>query len=149
MPRPPAHLPRLLANLPNNGRAQLVRPAQWPKDSFYKVSAARLKFRQPDGGDVSVGAKAWGQVFWKGKLVQPRGREGRPDPRIRGGLKYVWSQVDPATLDEATAKAVAEADAILAQKTQERADALAAKRTAKHDRLVAAAAARKAAEAEY
>lgn len=83
-----------------------------------------------------------------GKLIQPRGREGRPDPRIRGGLKYVWTEVDPKTLDAATTKAIADADVYLVQKTQERADALAAKREAKKERVAAVTAARKAAEAE-
>lgn len=68
MRRFPSHLPKLLAVLPNNGAASIIRPAQWPKNSFYKVTKADLKFRQAEiGAKVTVGAKAWGQVFWKGE----------------------------------------------------------------------------------
>lgn len=62
-------LPKLLSCLPRNGKAAKVQPAHWPADSYYKVTESKLKFRESAAGAgerVSVGGRAWGELYWKG-----------------------------------------------------------------------------------
>ncbi|KAJ7122738.1 hypothetical protein C8R44DRAFT_784408 [Mycena epipterygia] len=49
-------------------------------DSFWRVTRAQFKLNGNHG-------KAWGQLYWKGKLVTTR----REEP-IRGCLKYKWAE---------------------------------------------------------
>jgi hypothetical protein len=63
-------LPHLLALLPRSGRSALVRQADWPANSFYKVTSTKLKFREVEAGEdkkVKAGGQAWGVLFWKGE----------------------------------------------------------------------------------
>jgi hypothetical protein len=89
--RPSLNLPTLLSSLPNLASSSssrstpiLVRPAQWPADSFYTVTRTKLKYRAGAAGasaeqgqaqalegqvaSVKAGGKAWGQLFWKGRF---------------------------------------------------------------------------------
>lgn len=67
--KPPAYkLPHLLSLLPKDGKSALVRPVQWPSNSFYKVQKSALKFRPVEGSsEIRAGGRAYGQLFWKGE----------------------------------------------------------------------------------
>ncbi|RSH83300.1 uncharacterized protein EHS24_006975 [Apiotrichum porosum] len=108
--KPPAFkLPVLLAQLPKSGLNALVRPVKWPANSFYKVSHTDLKFRETEG-KINVGGKAWGQLFWRGKLMEPT---SVPAPRIRGCLKNQFVTVNYSTLNAAEKAEVDGAAAVL------------------------------------
>ena len=59
-------LPKLLSLLPKDGRAAKVQPENWAKNSYYKITQTKLKFKEKPEGGVSVGGKAWGELVWNG-----------------------------------------------------------------------------------
>ncbi|KAJ7095098.1 hypothetical protein B0H15DRAFT_880870 [Mycena belliarum] len=79
----PSNVYRVLSRTPNPVGKE-VHQIRWSDkhipDSFWRVTRARFKCNGDHG-------KAWGQLYWKGKLVTP----GR-DERIRGSLKYKWAE---------------------------------------------------------
>ncbi|KAJ7283501.1 hypothetical protein C8J57DRAFT_1171196 [Mycena rebaudengoi] len=77
----PANLYQVLSRTPSAiGRE--VHQIRWSgkhiSDSYWRVTRARFKCNGTHG-------KAWGQLYWKGKLVTKG-----PDELIRGALKYKW-----------------------------------------------------------
>ncbi|KAF7331884.1 hypothetical protein MKEN_00068600 [Mycena kentingensis (nom. inval.)] len=78
----PGNLYQVLSRTPSVEGRQ-IHQTRWTTknigDSYWRVTRATFKSNGTHG-------KAWGQLFWKGKLVTP----GR-DERIRGALKYKWN----------------------------------------------------------
>ncbi|KAJ7774220.1 hypothetical protein DFH07DRAFT_800700 [Mycena maculata] len=79
----PANLYQVLSRTPNPIGKE-IHQIRWSEkhisDSFWRVTRAQFKCN-------GVHGKAWGQLYWKGKLVT----EGKEE-RIRGALKYKWSE---------------------------------------------------------
>ncbi|KAF7301540.1 hypothetical protein MIND_00719500 [Mycena indigotica] len=77
----PANLYEVLSRSQNVAGKE-VHQVRWSgkqiSDSYWRVTRAQFKCNGKHG-------KAWGQLYWKGKLVTV----GR-DERIRGALKYKW-----------------------------------------------------------
>ncbi|KAJ7873274.1 hypothetical protein B0H14DRAFT_141903 [Mycena olivaceomarginata] len=77
----PASLYQVLSRTPNVVGKE-IHQIRWSQkhisDSFWHVTRAQFKCNGTHG-------KAWGKLYWKGKLVTT----GRDEP-IRGGLKYKW-----------------------------------------------------------
>ncbi|KAK7061463.1 hypothetical protein R3P38DRAFT_2829668 [Favolaschia claudopus] len=78
-----ANLYQVLSRTPN-AVGKEVHQIRWSRkhisDSFWRITRAQFKCNGDHG-------KAWGQLYWKGKLVT----EGREE-LIRGGLKYKWRE---------------------------------------------------------
>ncbi|KAF7353047.1 hypothetical protein MVEN_01272400 [Mycena venus] len=77
----PANLYQVLSRTPNCVGKE-IHQIRWSQkhisDSFWRITRAQFKCNGDHG-------KAWGQLYWKGKLVTT----GRDEP-IRGALKYKW-----------------------------------------------------------
>ncbi|KAJ7117304.1 hypothetical protein C8R43DRAFT_1077647 [Mycena crocata] len=77
----PANLYQVLTRTPP-AVGKEVHQTRWSEKhisgSYWRITRAQFKCNGSHG-------KAWGQLYWKGKLVTP-GRE----ERIPGALKYKW-----------------------------------------------------------
>ncbi|KAL0949863.1 hypothetical protein HGRIS_009896 [Hohenbuehelia grisea] len=78
----PGNLYEVLSRTPIGVVGRKVHQIRWDgkqiTNSFWLVTRAKFKCEGKHG-------KAWGKLFWKGKLVSTR------EERIRGGLKYTWA----------------------------------------------------------
>ncbi|TRM68431.1 hypothetical protein BD626DRAFT_626734 [Schizophyllum amplum] len=76
-------LPRILSRTPDNGIGRRVHQVRWSEkqiaDCYWVVSRTQFKLGGAHG-------KAWGKLYWKGKLVSEK------EERIRGDLKYTWAE---------------------------------------------------------
>ncbi|KAH7916674.1 hypothetical protein BJ138DRAFT_1074553 [Hygrophoropsis aurantiaca] len=77
----PANLYQILSRTGKDGVGQRVHQIRWTdkgiRSSYWLVTKSQLKLEGNHG-------KAWGKLYWKGKLVSDR-----PE-RIPGSLKYKW-----------------------------------------------------------
>ncbi|BEJ16185.1 hypothetical protein CspHIS471_0507900 [Cutaneotrichosporon sp. HIS471] len=103
--KPPAsQLPRLLASLPKEGMHALVRPVQWPANSFWRINRSKLKFSTQDGKEeLRAHGAAWGQLFWRGKYL-PHARKRQE--KVSGSLKWKWVHIPMRSLDDKTRASV-------------------------------------------
>ncbi|KAI0068955.1 hypothetical protein BV25DRAFT_68392 [Artomyces pyxidatus] len=79
----PGNLYQVLARYPRDGVGQHVYQTRWSSKGiegcYWQITRASLKHDGAHG-------KAWGRLIWRGKDVSPH------EERIKGGLKYTWSQ---------------------------------------------------------
>ncbi|GMK55739.1 hypothetical protein CspeluHIS016_0207950 [Cutaneotrichosporon spelunceum] len=103
--KPPAsQLPRLLASLPKEGMHALVRPVQWPENSFWRINRSKLKFNTQEGKEeLRAHGTAWGQLFWRGKYL-PHARKRQE--KVPGSLKWKWVHIPVRSLDAKTRASV-------------------------------------------
>ncbi|KAF8901641.1 hypothetical protein CPB84DRAFT_1815101 [Gymnopilus junonius] len=77
------NLYEVLSRTPSGGIGTEIHQTRWTNknigDSYWVVTSSQFKCEGKHG-------KAWGRLYWKGKLVSPR------DERIRGALKYSWQE---------------------------------------------------------
>ncbi|KAJ6539052.1 hypothetical protein B0H19DRAFT_1002046 [Mycena capillaripes] len=78
----PANLYEVLSRTPSPIGKE-IHQIRWSEkhisESFWRVTRVQFKCNGTHG-------RAWGQLYWKGKLVTTG-----VDERIRGSLKYKWS----------------------------------------------------------
>ncbi|KAF8897233.1 hypothetical protein BD779DRAFT_360643 [Infundibulicybe gibba] len=88
----PGNLYEVLSRTPSGGVGKEVHQIRWGQkqisDSYWVVTRSRFKCEGKHG-------KAWGQLYWKGKLVSPR------EEPIRGSLKYTWTEGRSRTIQAA------------------------------------------------
>ncbi|KAF9057435.1 hypothetical protein BJ165DRAFT_1420374 [Panaeolus papilionaceus] len=99
---PPVLAPRagnlyeVLSRTPQGGVGSTVHQMRWSSkqidNSYWVVTRTKFKCEGKHG-------KAWGQLYWKGKLVSPR------EELIRGALKYSWKEGHSKALPAAKPKA--------------------------------------------
>ncbi|KAF8665612.1 hypothetical protein AX16_000068 [Volvariella volvacea WC 439] len=79
----PGNLYEILSKTPSGGVGKEVHQLRWNEkqisESFWLVTRTKFKCEGKHG-------KAWGKLYWKGKLVSPR------EERIPGSLKYAWAE---------------------------------------------------------
>ncbi|KIY45868.1 hypothetical protein FISHEDRAFT_30124, partial [Fistulina hepatica ATCC 64428] len=79
----PGNLYAVISRTPSGGVGKKFHQLRWSKkgikDSYWVVTKSKFKCEGNHG-------KAWGQLYWKGKLVTPQ------PTRIPGSLKYVWME---------------------------------------------------------
>lgn len=77
------NLYEILSRTPDGGIGRTVYQMRWASkqipDSYWEVTRAQFKCEGKHG-------KAWGKLYWKGKLVSEK------EQRIRGSLKYPWAE---------------------------------------------------------
>ncbi|KDR83437.1 hypothetical protein GALMADRAFT_219263 [Galerina marginata CBS 339.88] len=77
------NLYEVLSRTPSGGVGAEVHQTRWSHknitNSYWVITRSRFKSEGKHG-------KAWGRLYWKGVLINPR------EERIRGGLKYNWKQ---------------------------------------------------------
>ncbi|CAA7260245.1 unnamed protein product [Cyclocybe aegerita] len=77
------NLYQVLSRTPTGGVGLEVHQTRWShkqiSESYWKVTRSQFKCEGKHG-------KAWGRLYWKGKLVSPR------EERIPGSLKYSWKE---------------------------------------------------------
>ena len=79
----------LLSNLPSDGKYTLVRPLNYPPNSFYLITRTHFRFSdisdttsakgkeketqlihegpgEGNGGGIKAAGKAWGMFYWRG-----------------------------------------------------------------------------------
>ncbi|KAF9471843.1 hypothetical protein BDN70DRAFT_887690 [Pholiota conissans] len=86
---PPVLQPRcgnlyeVLSRTPTGGVGMEVHQTRWGhkniENSYWVITRSQFKLQGKHG-------KAWGRLYWKGVPVSER------DERIRGSLKYTWSE---------------------------------------------------------
>ncbi|KAE9405945.1 hypothetical protein BT96DRAFT_852172, partial [Gymnopus androsaceus JB14] len=91
----PGNLYRILSRTPSGGVGKRVYQLRWSEknldECYWVVTKAVFK-------DEGKHGRAWGNLYWRGKLVQER------PMRIRGALKYTWAEGhSQASLPTATA----------------------------------------------
>ncbi|TFK29214.1 hypothetical protein FA15DRAFT_664122 [Coprinopsis marcescibilis] len=79
----PGNLYQVLSRTPSGGVGKKVHQTRWTakeiEGSYWVVTRSKFKCEGAHG-------KAWGQLYWKGKLVSEK------EELIRGGLKYSWME---------------------------------------------------------
>ncbi|KII95892.1 hypothetical protein PLICRDRAFT_48818 [Plicaturopsis crispa FD-325 SS-3] len=78
----PGNLYQILSRNPASVAGRHVHQTRWSQKGiegcYWKVTKAQFKCEGKHG-------KAWGQLYWRGKLISER------EERIRGALKYEWA----------------------------------------------------------
>ncbi|KAG9219276.1 hypothetical protein CCMSSC00406_0001686 [Pleurotus cornucopiae] len=78
----PGNLYEVLSRTPAGGVGRKVHQLRWSDkqipDSFWLVTRSQFKCEGKHG-------KAWGRLYWKGKLVSEK------EEKISGALKYRWA----------------------------------------------------------
>ncbi|KAJ3857147.1 hypothetical protein EV368DRAFT_71168 [Lentinula lateritia] len=79
----PGNLYEVLSRTPSGGVGKRVYQPRWSQknilDCYWVVTRSQFKCEGKHG-------KAWGKLFWKGRLVSTT------EERIRGSLKYTWAE---------------------------------------------------------
>ncbi|KAF9008778.1 hypothetical protein BDQ17DRAFT_1206195, partial [Cyathus striatus] len=79
----PGTLYEILSRRPDGGVGRKVHQTRWSgkqiEGSYWLITSTKFK-------DAGKHGKAWGQLYWKGKLVNSG------PTRISGGLKYRWAE---------------------------------------------------------
>ncbi|KAK2466444.1 hypothetical protein APHAL10511_002086 [Amanita phalloides] len=79
----PGNLYEVLSRTPGGGIGKELHQMRWSnkriEESYWKVTRSRFKCEGKHG-------RAWGLLYWKGKLVAPR------EEIIPGALKYTWAE---------------------------------------------------------
>ncbi|KAG5644581.1 hypothetical protein DXG03_008155 [Asterophora parasitica] len=79
----PGNLYEIISRAPDGGVGRKVHQIRWNEkqigESYWLVTRSQFKCQGKHG-------KAWGLLFWKDKLVSEK------EERIRGSLKYTWSE---------------------------------------------------------
>ncbi|KAF8076087.1 hypothetical protein FPV67DRAFT_1470312 [Lyophyllum atratum] len=79
----PGTLYEVISRTPGGGVGRMVHQLRWSEkqigDSYWLVTRSQFKCEGKHG-------KAWGLLYWKNQLVSTK------EERIRGSLKYTWSE---------------------------------------------------------
>ncbi|WWC85188.1 uncharacterized protein L201_000046 [Kwoniella dendrophila CBS 6074] len=148
------NLPKLIASLPSSSSTSttkpiLVKPLNWPHNSFYLVTRQDLQFstttvNEPKGkaaetitttnedengvvnpieDQVNVKGRVWGLKFWQGHPY-PRQSPKISDPKIPNASKEQFVPVDLSSLSSDIKQRVLEGQKLVEQRRRERREVL-------------------------